>query len=126
MSCASQHHRELDADGIGKCSVPMWCYPGVPAGFCDEPAYGERPPGETWMNYAANERMRTDGRYNGYVPALACVNHGGPRSRTFKDGNAWCAVFPDFVDLQESAAGFGDTPEAARAELKKATGRETT
>jgi hypothetical protein len=25
-----------------------------------------------------NEEMRDDGRYNGYVPALACPGHGGP------------------------------------------------
>lgn len=31
----------------------------------------------------------------------------------FKDGNAWCAVGPNFVNLQESDAGFGDTPERA-------------
>jgi hypothetical protein len=124
VSRCSQQHLEVNEEGVGKCSVPMWCG-GAPADFCDEPAYGERPPGETWMNYAANERMRIDGRYNGYVPGLACVGHGGPRSRVFKDGSAWCAVFPDFVDLQESPAGFGDTPEAARAELKCATGKET-
>lgn len=126
MSGLCGHHQELDADGIGKCSVPMWCYPGVPAGFCDAPAYGERPPSATWMNYAANERMRCDGRYNGYVPALACPSHGGPKSRVFKDGSAWCAVFPDFIDLQASEAGFGDTPEAARAALKQATGQDPT
>lgn len=27
----------------------------------------------------------------------------------FKDGNQWCAVFGDFVNLQESVAGFGPT-----------------
>jgi hypothetical protein len=33
------------------------------------------------------------------------------------DGNAWCAVHPDFVNLQESDAGFGATKEEARAAL---------
>ena len=33
-----------------------------------------------------------------------------------KDGDAWCAVVPDFLDLQRSPAGFGDTQqEAVRA-----------
>lgn len=33
-----------------------------------------------------------------------------------RDGNAWFATRSDFVDLQESLAGFGDTPvEALRA-----------
>jgi hypothetical protein len=35
------------------------------------------------------------------------------------DGNAWCAVQSDFVNLQESPAGFGATPEEARAALAK-------
>jgi hypothetical protein len=42
----------------------------------------------------------------------------------FRDGDAWCAVGPDFVDLQRSPAGFGATQqEAVRAlwvELRKA------
>jgi hypothetical protein len=41
----------------------------------------------------------------------------------FMDGDAWCAVGPDFVDLQQSPSGFGATPEEAvkalRAELRK-------
>jgi hypothetical protein len=41
-----------------------------------------------------------------------------------KDGDAWCAVGPQFVDLMRSPAGFGDTVEGAvkalRAELRKA------
>lgn len=66
-----------------------------------------------------------DGRYSGYVPALACIGHGGPLSRVFMDGDSWCAVFPDFINLQESPAGFGTSPEEARMDLKKLTGRET-
>lgn len=76
MASLSKHHREL-TNGVGKCSVPMWIQ-GMPAGFCDEPAYGERPPSKTFMNYAFGEMQREDGRYNGYVPALACPCHGGP------------------------------------------------
>ena len=30
--------------------------------------------------------------------------------KLFKDGNQWCAAKGDFVNLQESIAGFGDTP----------------
>jgi hypothetical protein len=29
------------------------------------------------------------------------------------DGNMWCAQCPDFVNLQESEAGFGETKLAA-------------
>lgn len=35
----------------------------------------------------------------------------------YLDGASWCAVFSDFVNLQESNAGFGDTPLAALGEL---------
>ena len=58
----SECHRVLK-DGVGKCSVPMWCN-GMPAGFCDAPAYGLQ----------TNEAI-----YPHYVPALACPAHGGPR-----------------------------------------------
>lgn len=35
-----------------------------------------------------------------------------------KDGSAWCATWPGFINLQESPAGFGDTPEDAVADLQ--------
>ena len=34
-------------------------------------------------------------------------------TRVFIDGNQHCAVFSDFFNLQDSHAGFGDTPCAA-------------
>jgi len=37
----------------------------------------------------------------------------------FADGNMWCAVRPEFTDLMESPAGFGETQELARLELKR-------
>lgn len=37
--------------------------------------------------------------------------------RVFKDGDAWCATGAGFVNLQESLAGFGDSPTAALSEL---------
>lgn len=76
MASLSEHHKVL-TDGVGKCSVPMWCN-GLPAGFCDEPAYGERPPCNEYVQAWTGERIRIDGRYNGYVPGLACPAHGGP------------------------------------------------
>lgn len=77
MSRLSNHHEALDENGIGKCSVPMFMG-GCPAGFCDEPAYGTRPPCAQWRNAYSGELLRMDGRYNGYVPGLACPGHGGP------------------------------------------------
>jgi hypothetical protein len=39
--------------------------------------------------------------------------------QVFKDGNKWCATFADFINLQESQAGFGSTAIEALAELAK-------
>lgn len=78
MARTSEHHHKL-TDGVGKCSVPMWMG-GLPADFCDRAAYGERPPGEEFRNGWTGELIRFDGRYNGYVPGLACPAHGGPEN----------------------------------------------
>lgn len=73
---SSEHHHNLNEHGEGKCSVPMWM-DGCPAGFCDEPAFGTRPDCQEFRD-AYGKLHRTDGRYSGYVPGLACPNHGGP------------------------------------------------
>jgi len=39
-----------------------------------------------------------------------------------KDGAAWCATRSDFIDLQASPAGFGDTALEAMAALAKELG----
>ena len=118
MSTLNTHHQQLDEHGVGKCSVPMWGG-GAPSVFCDQSAYGKRLPTRYFWNYSAGRETAEDCGYAGYVPALACPNHGGPKTRVFLDGNAWCAVQPDFINIQESPCGFGSTPEAARAELAK-------
>ena len=74
-----QEYDDAFSGVLGLCSVPMWA-DGCPAGTCDCKAYGERPKGATFWNYAANEEQRLDGRYNGYVPGLACPAHGGPKT----------------------------------------------
>lgn len=78
MGTLSEHHKVL-TNGVGKCSVPMWCN-GLPAGFCDRDAYGNFIPGEAYRDGWTGELKRIDGKYNGYVPALACPHHGGPES----------------------------------------------
>lgn len=103
------------ASSVGKCSVPMWCV-GVPAGFCDEPAFGERPPGTSYRRWDGFE-YRDDGLYAGYVPGLACPKHGGPKLVTQKDGDAWMAALPGFTNLQECETGWGDTEKEAAANL---------
>ncbi len=64
MAVCCKHHLEL-TDGVGRCSVPIWMN-GLPAGFCDEVAYGE-PTEEGRLKYAD------------HIPGLACVHHGGPK-----------------------------------------------
>ena len=34
-----------------------------------------------------------------------------------KDGNNWCAHYKDFINLQESVSGFGDTQDEAINQL---------
>jgi len=97
----NKNHKEL-TNGVGKCSVPAWMN-GVPAGFCDKEAYGERPHSETYWNYAAKKEMRMDGRYSGYVGGLACPNHGGDKKEVAlnlcqycKHSFATCEADPKF------------------------------
>jgi hypothetical protein len=72
-----QDHDDAAAGVLGRCSVPMWLM-GVPCGTCENKAYGNRPPSRMFMSYSAGRMMREDGRYDGYVPGLACPAHGGP------------------------------------------------
>lgn len=101
-----------------KCRVPMWSG-GLPAGYCDKPAYGEYIEGETFKDAWTGEVRRFDGVYRGYVSGPCCPDHGGPQKtgpRVFQDGNTengrpmWCAVYEDFVNLQESPAEFHPKP----------------
>jgi hypothetical protein len=106
----AKHHQEL-TDGVGKCSVPMWSV-GCPDGFCDRPAYGKPTPCQKFRDAWTGEVRRLDGRYNGYVPGLACVNHGGPE-KPKPDPAAYIDIVfdgppshkaPGFVEV-ENAAG---------------------
>lgn len=81
MSNTMEHHHKL-TNGVGKCSVPMYSG-GTPAGFCNEPAFGEYIDGERYPR-ASHIRQelqgeRMDGKFDGYVPGLACSAHGGPK-----------------------------------------------
>ena len=39
--------------------------------------------------------------------------------RVFKDGDSWCATFDDFINFQESQAGFGNDVLEALADLAR-------
>ena len=85
---------ELDDNGEGLCSVPMW-QGGCPAGFCDEVAYGRPTPCERICT-RDGRRIRLDGKYDGYVPGLACPGHGGPVYRLHKgDPCIYCGAAHD-------------------------------
>lgn len=77
MARMLEHHEKLTG-GVGKCSVPMWAS-GCPAGFCDNAAYGNPVPGGQFRDAWTGQMKRFDGKYNGYVPGLACPGHGGPK-----------------------------------------------
>jgi hypothetical protein len=120
MSRTSEHHQKT-TNGVGKCSVPMWCG-GLPSGFCDNDAYGEQT-----REYLSRFPRWNKYRQPAYAPGLACGAHGGPKEiqvRVFVDGTdeqgkpMHCAVFRDFVNLQESLAEFHTNPERAVSALK--------
>jgi hypothetical protein len=126
VASLSDHHRTL-VNGVGKCSVPMFAGFGAPAGFCDRDAYGERPDCPS-IRYPDGGERRLDGKFTGYVPALACPRHGGPCDpvKFFQDGTdadgapMWCAVRHDFTNLQESPAGFSICRDTALVNLELA------
>lgn len=74
-----QEHDDAAAGVMGRCSVPMWMH-GCPAGHCDEKAYGKPPPSRMVWHASQQRMVREDGRYDGYVPGLACPMHGGPKA----------------------------------------------
>jgi hypothetical protein len=89
---------------------------GSPDGFCNRPAYGEQ--------YEATflpPRFQHPNRPP-YVHGLCCDRHGGPTAnavRFMRDGWAWMAFQPDFENLQESVAGFGNTQMQAWEDLRQ-------
>ena len=76
---------------------------------------------EEWSRIAANAICCAAQRA-GDSAMYAADAHGTPsavmRPKVFKDGNAWCALYGD--DLQIGVAGFGDSPAAACAAFDKA------
>lgn len=68
--------------------------------------------------------------HNDYCPTsadnFACSSGPAPKwwetqINVFRDGDAWCATEDGFVNLQESRAGFGKTPDEAVTELMQNT-----
>lgn len=106
-----------------RCRAPMWMG-GSPAGLCGGKAHGHQLP----RQYLQETRYRDAP----YCFGHACPAHGGPQEtevRVFQDGYTeggrpmWCAVMPDFIDLQQSPAGFDGNPMRAVAKLREAAAR---
>lgn len=111
----------------GICSVPMW-RGGFPDGFCGKPAFGPYIDGPKFRDAYTGRTARLDGKFDGFVPNLACPCHSGPDEtgpRVFADGYSdkgyrmWCAVYEDFEDLQASPAEFHEKPWVAIEKLVK-------
>lgn len=47
---------------------------------------------------------------------MSKVTKPSKKPRIFMDGNQWCCVGRKFKNIQESASGFGDTPEEAHTD----------
>lgn len=113
MSYSSDHHRPK-AGVTGKCGVPMWSG-GCPAGFCDKEAYSQF-------------SLRVDPKHTPYSAGLRCSAHGGADALGIRinregvgiDGRSMFHAFrPDFVNLQESVSGFGQSIHLAACDLAK-------
>ena len=81
----------------GKCSVPMWLYPGIPAGTCGKDAYGEQPKKSDYSDFEWHRR-----RYDKlpWAPDYACPAHGGPKPQDVAhkcDPCIYCGVPHDDV-----------------------------
>lgn len=110
----------------GACRVPMWLGSG-PAGYCGELAHGPQYPSRLL------QQVRV-GASEPYCYGPCCPKHGGPAKDdpiVFQDGLTpegrpmWCAVMPNFINLQESAAGFSGDPIKAVEQLHAALAAST-
>jgi len=107
----------------GKCRTAMFWGYGSPAGLCGEEAYGPQLPMDLL------KEMHGPFHHPSFCIGPCCPSHGGPRKGdpiVFQDGltdrgrQMWCAVMPDFKNLQESPAGFSPSGYQAIQNLKKA------
>jgi hypothetical protein len=65
--------------------------------------------------------------HNDYCPKASCnfAVSSGPNPDWWNteinvrvDGNMWCATYENFINLEESVAGFGITPQVAVDNLR--------
>lgn len=60
------------------------------------------------------------GKCPGHAKSMATAGSGIPAEAVcfFRDGDRWCCVHGDFLNLQQSPAGFGYSFDEALADLK--------
>ena len=63
--------------------------------------------------------VQPNGRGDRFFSAEPVAIETAQKPHVRLDGNQWCATMPGFIDLQQSNAGFGDTPAEAIADLIK-------
>ena len=68
---------------------------------------------------ANKERVRELAEKWGLTDADAEIFAEKAKLKLFQDGSQWCAGFEDFVNVQESQVGFGDTALDALADLSR-------
>jgi len=67
--------------------------------------------------YAPHRFVKFESGWCGHEPDKTITHLKSDNFNLFRDGDQWCATGKDFVDLQESPAGFGDTKGEAIREL---------
>jgi len=71
------------------------------------------PQGERWGQRNAGWELADKMIREGKIYSLTKINDKEIEFKCYLDGNAWCCVGPDFENLQESDAFFGDTQDEA-------------
>lgn len=100
-----------------ECALDLYQYSGGPEWSLDHctklrTAYAEADyiaESRAWIHQLIAAALKVPSKAGASIPASAVCY--------FKDGDQWCCVHADFVNLQESPAGFGDTMDAALAAL---------
>lgn len=103
-----------------------WAY-GQKAGYKGSPQFWGPCPacGSATFDYGGNWRcvdLYCSNSWSNPAPSLgAKPAWWNTNINVFMDGNAWCATMGSFINLQESPAGFGNSPDSAVKSLLSCT-----
>lgn len=112
---------EMTADDLAALLESMKPVPAIMLQCGPAPSVQERA-NDAWAKLGRkmgfdHMTVQPTGRGDRFFSAINTAPPPKPHIRL--DGNQWCATNPDFINLQESPAGFGDTPEEAIEALAK-------